>query len=298
MPGFATRSLALAILLLTASNAFGSKILLIGGGDASNTSMMASVLEAQGDTVTTGPAYTSFTGDGLAAYNAVFLLPNGAYYNGVDMPDSGQQALVDYVKNGGGLVTSEAVGDMIQGPGGMHMLQKLAQALPFTGPFHNSANSPVILGQITNDPIMNDQLPSQLVLHPHGYFTEIGYTPKWGATAFFNTDQWTATFGGEGVMAGVVGWNFGSGRVLSLSMFSDSALLADPNYDRLVGNSVRWAVDATATSDPNPTPVPEPGPLLVLGAAVVAFASASRSRRQPAKGESSGASRFPSIPPD
>ncbi|MDR3622731.1 MAG: PEP-CTERM sorting domain-containing protein [Paludisphaera borealis] len=269
---------------MTASNAFGSKILLIGGDDASNTSMMASVLEAQGNTVTTAPAYTAFTGSGLSAYNAVFLLPNGAYYNGVDMPDSGQQALVDYVKNGGGLVTSEAVGDMIQGPGGVHMLQKLAQALPFTGLFHNTANSPVILGQITNDPIMNDQLPSQLVLHPQGYNTEIGYTPKWGATAFFDTNQWTATFGGYGVMAGVVGWNFGSGRVLSLSMFSDSALLADPNYDRLVGNSVRWATDTTAARAPGSTNVPEPSSLLVLGAAGVAFAAASRSRRRACEG--------------
>lgn len=284
MPGFTTRSLALTILFLTASNAFGSKILLIGGDDASNTSMMASVLEAQGNTVTTAPAYTAFTGSGLSAYNAVFLLPNGAYYNGVDMPDSGQQALVDYVKNGGGLVTSEAVGDMIQGPGGVHMLQKLAQALPFTGLFHNTANSPVILGQITNDPIMNDQLPSQLVLHPQGYNTEIGYTPKWGATAFFDTNQWTATFGGYGVMAGVVGWNFGSGRVLSLSMFSDSALLADPNYDRLVGNSVRWATDTTAARAPGSTNVPEPSSLLVLGAAGVAFAAASRSRRRACEG--------------
>jgi hypothetical protein len=166
----------------------------------------------------------------------------------------------------------------------MHMLQKLAQALPFTGLFHNSSNSPVTLGQITDDPIMNDQLPSQLVLHPQGYFTEIGYTPKWGATAFFNTDQWTATFGGEGVMFGVVGWNFGSGRVLSLSMFSDSGLLADPNYDRLVGNSVRWATDTTAPRDPGSTNVPEPGSLPVLAAAGVAFAATARTRRRACEG--------------
>ena len=213
--------------------------------------MMASVLEAQGNTVSAGPAYTAFTGDGLAAYNAVFLLPNGAYYNGVDMPDSGQQALVDYVKNGGGLVTSEAVGDMIQGPGGVHMLQA-AERHSVHGAVSQHRQFAVILGQITNDPIMNDQLPSQLVLHPQGYFTEIGYTPKWGATAFFNTNQWTATFGGYGVMAGVVGWTFGSGRVLSLSMFSDSAAPGRPELDdRLV-----WQLGEGGPSMRRPCPPP------------------------------------------
>jgi hypothetical protein len=85
-------------------------------------------------------------------------------------------------------------------------------------------------------------------------------------------------------MFGVVGWNFGSGRVLSLSMFSDSGLLADPNYDRLVGNSVRWATDTTAPRDPGSTNVPEPGSLLVLAAAGVAFAATARTRRRACEG--------------
>jgi hypothetical protein len=294
MPRFTTRSLALAVLFLTGSSAFGSKILLIGGDDASNTSMMASVLEAQGNTVTTGPAFTSFTGGGLAAYNAVFFLPNGPDWRRINMPESGQQALVDFVRGGGGLVTSEPVGVLLKIPIGAPLLQKLGPALPIYPTTVQTSNTPVILGQITNDPVMNDQLPSQLVLHPQSaqfFDTETFYTPKPGATAFFDTNQWSATFGGEGVGAGVVGWDFGSGRVLSLSMFSANSLLADPVYDRLVGNSVRWSAHETAvgpisttTPDPGSTNVPEPGSLLVLAAAGVAFAASSRSRRRACEG--------------
>lgn len=293
MPSLTTRSLALAILFLTASNAFGSKILLIGGEDVSNTSMMASVLEAQGNTVTTGPTYTAFTGGGLADYNAVFFLPNGPDWRRIDMPESGQQALVDFVKGGGGLVTSEPVGDLLAAAYGKPLLQTLGQAVPIYPSTVMTGNSPVILGQLTNDPVMNDQLPSQLVLHPQitqFYDTETFYTPKPGTTAFFDTNQWSATFGGEGVGAGVVGWDFGSGRVLSLSMFSANSLLTDPNYDRLVGNSVRWSAHepaagpiSTTPPDPGSTNVPEPGSLLVLGAAGVAFV-ASRSRRRVREG--------------
>jgi hypothetical protein len=308
MPGFTTRSLALSILFLTASNAFGAKILLIGGEDTSNTSMMASVLEAQGNTVTTGPAFTAFAGGGLSAYNAVFFLPNGPDWRRIDMPESGQQDLVDFVRGGGGLVTSEPVGDLLAAAYGKPLLQTLGQAVPIYPSTVMTGNSPVILGQLTNDPVMNDQLPSQLVLNTQrsqDYDTETFYTPKSGATAFFDTNQWSATFGGGGIGAGAVGWDFGSGRVLSLSTFSDTPLLADPTYERLIGNSVRWAAHeaavgpiSTTVPDPGSTTVPEPGSLLVLAAAGVAFAATARTRRRACEGRGIGRVAVPFIPRD
>jgi hypothetical protein len=260
MPRLKVLALVNAIVFLSGSNLFASKILLIAGDDAANTAMMRSVLQAQGNDVVTGVPYTSFTGSGLAGSDAVLLLPNGTYWSGKDMPASGQHALLDFVKNGGGLVTSEATAAMVEGVGGQGVFRTLAQALPMYPTEVQTFNTPVVMTSQTNDPILNAALPKSFGVPANAndtYYTESYFKVQPGATSFFSTNQWTETFGGYGVGSAVAGWSFGQGRVLSLSTFSDNTALGDRNYEQLLGNSVNWVTQ--------PHAVPEPGTVLILG---------------------------------
>ena len=106
---------------------------------------MQAVLQSQGNSVTLGPSYASFSGAGLSGYNAVVLLPNGQYWNGVDMPTSGQQALVNFVQNGGGLVTNEAIDSMNSGLMGYHLFQTLRPLLPMGQTSVNTGDTPIVM---------------------------------------------------------------------------------------------------------------------------------------------------------
>ena len=104
------RILALLTVCLFPCQLFAEKILLITGGDSSNDAALKTALQAGGNSVTIGPTLYNFTGADLSGYNAVMLSPNGTYSSlPPDMPVSGQQALVNYVNNGGGLITSGEV---------------------------------------------------------------------------------------------------------------------------------------------------------------------------------------------
>jgi type 1 glutamine amidotransferase len=276
MPSRTLSCLVLAGLLLWyPSPASASKILLLTGGDSSNDSALQAVLQSQGNTVTIGPTFGNFTGSDLSGYNAVMLMPNGSYWAQPDMPNSGQQALVDFVKKGGGLVAGEPVVTMWTYPG---EFKTLAQAFAVQPGGANTANSPIVLTSQAADPVIGANLPSTFGIPAKGYYTETYLIPKAGATAFYTTNQWSSTVPqGTGFYmpisgAGVAGWNLGMGRVVNLSTFSDNTSLADPNYDRLLSNSVNWA---TRTADgstqpfppPSPPAVPEPTSLAVFCAA-------------------------------
>ena len=107
------------VVLLMAGQAFAENVLILSGGLETNDNMVKSVLEAHGHRVTIGVPYHAFFGAGLEEQDVVLLL---AGYNwslcvaGIvpcmpsgpgDMPLAGQEALVDFVSKGGGLVTAE-----------------------------------------------------------------------------------------------------------------------------------------------------------------------------------------------
>jgi hypothetical protein len=252
------------------SPVFAEKILLISNGDANNDAAIQSVLQSAGDTVMIGPTYNNFTGSGLSGYNAVFLNPVNSFQSAPDMPASGQQALINFVNEGGGLVTGASVMQMIQYPGLFH---SLASLLPSFGTNVDTSNSPITFTSLTSNPTMNAGLPGIFSFTASGYDTEHLLTVKPGATAFFATNQWTSTFGGEGVGYGIVGWNFGSGRVLSLSTFSDSVALGNATYDQMLTNSFNWV---TQTSPTGEVPAPEPTSLTIFAVASVGLLIASR----------------------
>jgi len=278
-----------ALVSFSPSLSHAAAVLLIGSGDASNNAMIESVLAAQGDTVTVGPTYTNFTGGNLSGYSDVLLVPNGTTFPTLDMPTSGQQALVNYVNSGGGLVTSEW---LLQGIASEHTFQTLSSVLPFsTGSGDiGTINSPITFRALTNDPVINANLPSSFTFpagNGSGSYTESYYLPKPGATTFFSTNQWTSTFGGYGPAYGVVGWNYGLGRVISFSTALDNTSLANPNFDQLVGNAVAWARQQSGQlpMGPDPphgpvSPTPEPATLLAWGVGILGMAAASIVRRR------------------
>lgn len=272
-----------AVALSFPAPSFASSILLLSSGDASNDAAIQSALQAAGDTVTIGPTYNNFTGAGLAGYNAVFLNPAISSSNAPDMPVSGQQALINFVSQGGGLVAGAGVAVLQLSQGDF---STLGTALPAMSEAVDTSNSPLVFTSLTSDPAINAGLPSTFSFTAGGDDTEHFITPKAGATAFFSTNQWTATFGGEGVGYGAVGWNVGTGRVLSLSTFSDNVALGSSTYDQMLANSINWAgqtpVSGTPPLSPIPgLPVPEPTSLAVLAMAAIGWLIASRTRRPP-----------------
>ena len=273
------------LLVFSPSPVLASKILLITGGDSSNDSALSSVLQSQGNSVTVGPTYTNFTGSGLAGYNAVVLIPNGPA-NTADMPASGQQALVDYVKSGGGLVTGEPVISMTAAfPGDF---KTLAQLFPAQWGSANTSNSPLVFTAQSNDPVVTAGLPSSISFptSTKAYSSETYLIPTKSnsaisdATAFYSTNQWNNIPGSSfqglfGTGAGIVGGSFGLGRVMNMSTASDNTSLGNPNYDQLLTNSVNW-VTGSAGGNPQPVPVPEPTSLAVLVFGAIGLAIRSR----------------------
>jgi Trehalose utilisation len=292
--GLLMRTLRL-ILVLTAlvscssSLSYADAVLLIGSGDSSNNATIASVLAAQGDTVTIAPTFNNFTGGNLSAYKDVLLVPNGNSFLMGDMPVSGQQALVNYVNAGGGLITSEYLMEKTEA---QHDFQTLNAAIPVVASSINTSNSPITFSKLTSDPVMNANLPNSFTFQAtstSGSPTEQYYVPKAGATAFFTTNQWTSSFGLEGTAYGVIGWNYGQGRVISFSTALDSTSLANTNFAQLVDNAVNWAAEGGFNVQMGPDPpightglnsAPEPAALVAWGAGILGMAAVSYVRRK------------------
>jgi hypothetical protein len=306
-----TNPAALAVALagalwLVPTEVSAEKILLLGSGDTNNESTIASALDAQGDTVTVGPAFNNFTGAGVSSstYNVVMLLPNGGFtsnnsFLAGDMPVSGQQALLNFVNAGGGLVTSEYLMEKYVA---QKDFQTLYPAIPVEPSNISTSNTSIAFAPLTSNPVINAGLPSSLTFQTaSGSTTEAYYLPKQGATTFFSTNQWTNTFGGEGTAYGVVGWSYGQGRVISFSTALDSTSLANIKVDQLVNNAVNWAGDVNSTGNINPPifggnppiggsggsggsgSIPEPATALAWSAGLFAIFVSAQSRRRAAR---------------
>jgi uncharacterized repeat protein (TIGR01451 family) len=156
------------------------------------------------------------------------------------MPRGGTSALVNYVFNGGGIVTGELFNYNI------HQANRHAGAealMPVTVPQRNSVASTTYV-RVTPDPIINDGLPETFTFSLQNVFgTESSFTTRDSiradgeATIVFYS---STNGGGRPNSPGVVGWNILNGKVLSFSTNITDTELASEDYQRLLSNSVNW----------------------------------------------------------
>ena len=185
-------------------------------------------LRAHGLQVTLGAPYQTFDGSqSLSGHQVAVLAGTG---NNDDMPLDGQQALLDWVRSGRGLVTLEWT---VWAVGSANRFLILRELLPATYQRHAYRSSIQYLQQ-ASDPILNQGLPAALML---GEGHEAHLRPKQGATVYYASDY----LAGAG---GVVGWAYQSGRVISLSVapaYALNPMAQNPTFQQLLTNAVRWA---------------------------------------------------------
>jgi hypothetical protein len=294
----------LLLLAFCTAPARGEKILVLGSGNTADTAAVISALSAAGNQVALGPAVSSFTGI-KGTYNDIVLMPGLLPYSSNptsnvaavpgDMPLAGQQALVNFVTAGGGLVTGgNTLTDYLNGG-----FQTLFKALPFMPFAINTSNSPITFGVTTANAVLDAHLSQSFTFNPGPAGqanTEEYYQPKAGAMSFFATNQWSSTFGGEPPSSAALGWDYGSGRVFSISSPINAASMSSVNFAQLVSNAVQWAAQANSSPpvqppvwganppvNPHPgpiTPVPEPSTLAVLGVGLAGLAGSAWRRGQ------------------
>jgi PEP-CTERM motif len=224
-------------------------VLLLSTGVTAEDNAVVSLLTADGHTVTVGPQYQSYTGSDLSSYNAVILLQNNTNIGG-EIPTAGQTALLNYVNGGGGLLTGEwtAWGNAQEAYNTI-----LAPLLPVTPSQAYNASGSITYSQATANSVLNNGLPSSFTFNADNIGgTETYFQPKAGATVYYGS-----SYGGSPPGDGVIGWDYGSGQVLSLSTLAGTTELADPNYGTLFSNAVSFVE--------SPTVVPEPSSLILLG---------------------------------
>jgi para-nitrobenzyl esterase len=205
-------------------------VLLLSSGSPDLDGRVRTVLETQGHVVTIGKNFTQFSGEGLAAQNVVLLMATLDSGDG-DMPAAGQSALLNFVSNGGGLVTSEWTIWKSAGKS----FSTLRSAFPVLSSASYSELPTITYKSATPDPVLNVGMPSSLTFNADFlYGTETFFAPRPGATVFYTSTGATGA-------AGVIGWQFSLGRVIQFSTLIGWQEIADADFSRLVTNAVSWA---------------------------------------------------------
>ena len=185
-------------------------------------------LRAHGLQVTLGAPYQTFDGSqSLSGHQVAVLVGTG---NNDDMPLDGQQALLDWVRSGRGLVTLEWT---VWAVGSANRFLILRELLPATYQRH-AYRSSIQYQQQVSDPVLNQGLGAALAL---GEGHEAHLRPKQGATVYYASDY----HAGAG---GVVGWAYQAGRVISFSVApadGSEPMAQHALFRQLLANAVRWA---------------------------------------------------------
>ncbi len=225
-------TLMLGSLLAIACYARAENIYVMSSGNAATDNAVVATLQAYGHNVTLGVQYTQFDGSqSLAGIDVVYLQANYNWAAG-DMPTAGQTALLNFINNGGGLVTCEWVIYLTAGG----RFATLNPAFPVVPTSSYNSNSTATFVQVTPDPILNAGLPTSSSFPLNNYAgTESNFgSVRTGAIVFYDSTVGTPH-------RGLVGWDYGNGRVLMFSTTNGPSQLADSNFGRLFSNAMRWA---------------------------------------------------------
>ncbi len=220
----------LTISLCAGAAASAGEVLVLSSANADVDAQLQTLFESQGHIVTIGPRYGLFDGANIGQYDVVLTMNSYSVGMG-DMPLAGQEAVRDFVRAGGGLITGEWI---LWGNGSnLPALHEVLPAAPSWG--YRSAN-PITYSIVTADPILTSSLPDTFEF-PTDVIdggTEIGLHPKTGARVYFGSDY----AGGEGL----VGRCSCQGRAVSFSTLISASEVADPEYAQLLLNAVDWVL--------------------------------------------------------
>ena len=212
-------------------SAFGANIYVTTSGNYSIDTAAVVAMNLAGHTAFVGVAHTQFDSNvDLTGFNAVYLQPNSNWGTG-DMPWDGQVALLNYVANGGGLITCEWTGwSMSAG-----QLQLLVQAMPFVPITAFTYNLTETFERVTSDSILDQGVAASFVTDLDSYGgTESNFTTlRPGAKNFYAITS-------QGPNIGLAGWGFGAGKVISFGTTNGPSQIAGA-CQTLFGNSVTWA---------------------------------------------------------
>lgn len=218
----------------------GQRVYVFSSGNTTTDQRVLEVLSSGGFSPTLGIQPGEFTGSevDLTQFIAVVLQHSHNWPNSV-LPVAGENSLVEYVQNGGGLVTGEWIIWRYGYEG--NTSAPISTILPATYTYC-CGSSRTTYSVDTPDAVINAGLPDSfdLTLTSLGGY-ETGLDPKPGAIAFYSS---SAT--GH---SGLVGWETGAGRVASFSNLMTSVELASADLATLLNNTINWV--AGTSSLPN-----------------------------------------------
>jgi hypothetical protein len=253
----ATGALFLLALLAQNQTAHAADVYVTSSGNAAADGALETILEGLGHNVTIGVSYLDFNGtQSLAGIDTVYLQTNYNWNQAPgDMPDAGQTALVNFVTSGGGLVTNEWTIWKTAAQDNFNILQSVFPVVP-TVPFNGAATTTLSL--VTADPVLNAGLPNSFdvplesISGTETFFTSL----QPGATVYYNSSNSGAP--------GLVGGTFGAGSVLQFSTVNAQGQVADPNFARLLSNSLGFVA-----GNAGGVAAPEPGSFALLGVGLI-----------------------------
>src|SRR5262249_6718107 len=253
----------LGVLIAAAlpDHALAENVLILSQGSFFTTAIqdndsLKNVLQAYGNNVTIGGPYASFDGTELEGQDVV-VLPQ---FDVPDMPIKGQQALLDFVSRGGGLIANAFTywkrtakeNDYFVMRGGLERLGQLLPVQRISFPFIIDTET-LTLTEAIWDPVLMSGIPPSFSFWVGTDIYEQGsqalLVPQSGATVFYAS---AGSYRSPETL-GLVGWRYGNGHVLQFSTRFEHEL-ADATFDHLLANAVRWAGGAVGPSVPYGVP--------------------------------------------
>jgi hypothetical protein len=220
------------VVLLGCALCTAQRVYLFGTGIPERDAALADALRAHGLQVTLGVPYQAFDGSQNLSPFQVAVLAGSGYQD--DMPLAGQQVLLDWVASGRGLVTLEW---SIWAVESWNRFLILRQLFPATYKGSTLYRTAIQYQLQVNDAVLGRGLGTRLAL---GEGHEAYLQPKRGATLYYSSDYPRPS------AAGVVGWQYGDGRVMSLSVapgYALNPLPQNPAFRQLLTNAVQWAAN-------------------------------------------------------
>ncbi len=237
----ARRLVLVSAASLSLATASAQEVLVLSSGNAALDTAVLDVLAANGLNGTIGPQYWEFTGtQNLCGYDCVYMQANVNWSTG-NMPEGGQQAIVDVLNRGGGFVTTE----WSVWKSGVGSLATLAAAFAVSPSAVFNSTASTTYAESVTDPVINAGLPASFTFDMDNYAgTNNSLVPKAGASVFYTSSA---------LDNGVVGWDYGAGRSIHLSACAGPISLADPNFSRLLANAMKWSFGRPDTCIPDLT---------------------------------------------